>query len=201
MVFSAIPLISVVAFLPTIFYASSLTECLLSCLGILSLLATAYTMRHSPLQPDRKGKKPSSAEDQRLVLVRTALVPANGVVCLALTAAYFLAGANPSYTTRPMLFLIPGGKYFVFKPIVDAFPFARIGLCQPYLTSLSYSYTRGHFDRARDYAFSRSFSPKGPSVRVQGSIVPSVGSSLQLPSFIMALPGMYAFINRKRWQR
>lgn len=100
-------MVSVTIFLPSVFSASSLTERLLSCVGILSLLATAYTMRHSPLHLDRKGKKPITAEDERLALVRTSLVPANGVVCLLLSTAYFLIGTN---TTRPMLYLVPGGE-------------------------------------------------------------------------------------------
>lgn len=125
-----IPLISVVAFLPSVLYPSSLTGGLLSCLAILSLLTTAYTMRHSPLQPDRKGKKPSSAEDQRLGLIRTALVPANGVVCLSLAAVYFLAGANSSYTSRPMLCLIPGGEYLILSSFI-LIPLRSTGCSSP----------------------------------------------------------------------
>lgn len=109
MVFTAIPLASVTAFLPSVLSTSNPTEGLLSCLGILSLLATAYTMRHSPLRPDRKGKKPVTAEDERLALIRTALLPVNGVVCLLLTAAYFLIGP---YASRPVLYLVPGGESY-----------------------------------------------------------------------------------------
>lgn len=113
MVFTAIPLASATAFLPSVLSRSNPTKGLLSCLGILSLLATAYTMRHSPLHPDRKGKKPITAEDERLALVRTALVPVNGVVCLLLTAAYFLV---EPYTSRPVLYLIPGGESCTILP-------------------------------------------------------------------------------------
>lgn len=113
MVFMGIPLVSVTAFVPSVLSASSLTAGLLSCLGILSLLTTAYIMRHSPLHHDRKGKKPISVEDERLALVRTALVPANVLACLVLTAAYFLVDADSSYTTRPVLYLVPSGECFV----------------------------------------------------------------------------------------
>lgn len=107
MVFTAIPLASVIAFLPSVLSTSNPTEGLLSCLGILSLLATAYTIRHSPIHPDRKGKKPITAGDERLALFRTALVPVNGVVCLLLTVAYFLI---EPYASWPVLYLIPGGE-------------------------------------------------------------------------------------------
>lgn len=110
MLFTGIPLVSATAFLPSLLSASSLIQGLLSCLGILSLLTTAYTMRNSPLHHDRKGKKPTSVEDQRRALVRTALVPANVFVCLVLTAGYFLVDADSSYTTRPVLYLIPSGE-------------------------------------------------------------------------------------------
>lgn len=109
MVFTAIPLVSVAAFLPSVLSASNPTEGLLSCLGILSLLATAYTMRHSPLHADRKGKKPATAEDERLALIRTAILPVNGTVCALLAAAYFFIGP---YTSWPLLSLIPGGESY-----------------------------------------------------------------------------------------
>ncbi|KAJ5176429.1 uncharacterized protein N7482_002306 [Penicillium canariense] len=111
LVFTGIPLISATAFFPGILSALSWTEQLLSLLGILSLLGTAYTMRHSPLKPDRKGKKPVTAEDERLARLRGALLPANGAVCLLLTAAYLLSGSNSTYTTRPVLYLIPGAMF------------------------------------------------------------------------------------------
>lgn len=64
-------------------------------------------MRHSPLHVDRKGKKPAIAEDERLALIRTAVLPVNGVVCVLLAAAYFVIGP---YTSWPLLSLIPGGE-------------------------------------------------------------------------------------------
>lgn len=70
-------------------------------------------MRHTPLHPDRKGKKPVSAEDERLALVRTALLPVNGVVCFLLTAAYFLVEPSKS---RPVLYLVPGGESYNHRP-------------------------------------------------------------------------------------
>ncbi|GLI80150.1 hypothetical protein PoHVEF18_008501 [Penicillium ochrochloron] len=108
LIFTSIPLVSTLAFLPSVFSASSLTEWLLSLLGVLSLLGTAYTMRLSPLHPDRKGKKAITAENERIARLHSALLPVNGAVCLLLAAAYFLAGTGSASTIRPVLYLIPG---------------------------------------------------------------------------------------------
>ncbi|KAJ5304651.1 uncharacterized protein N7443_004311 [Penicillium atrosanguineum] len=59
-----------------------------------------------PLYPDRKGKKPLLADDERLTWLLSALVPVNGAVCLVLMA-YFFIEAGSSYTIRPVLYLIP----------------------------------------------------------------------------------------------
>lgn len=129
MVFTGIPLISATVFLPSVLWASSLTERFLSLLGMLSLLGTAYTMRHSALHPDRKGKQPISAEDERLAWVRTALLPTNGAVCLTLTAAYFFIGADSSYANRPVLYLIPGGRSLLSLRSLSAGNFLPIFPC------------------------------------------------------------------------
>lgn len=89
-------------------------EWLLSLLGVLSLAATAYTMRLSPLHPDRKGKMALTPENERLARLRWALLPVNGGVCLLLTVAYFL-GTGETYTIRPVLYLIPGGMLKVYS--------------------------------------------------------------------------------------
>lgn len=115
-------MISTIAFLPSVFSASSLMEWLLSLLGVLSLLATAYTMRLSPLHPDRKGKKAITAENERLARLHSALLFGNGAVCLLLAVAYFLVGTGSIYTIRPVLYLIPGGMY------LSSF-FTRMRLC------------------------------------------------------------------------
>lgn len=99
--------------MPSMMSASTAGEAFLSLLGILSLLSSAYTMRHAPLYPDRKGKKPLLAKDERLTWLLSALVPVNGAVCLLLTACFFI-GADSSYTIRPVLYLIPGGRLFPF---------------------------------------------------------------------------------------
>lgn len=67
-------------------------------------------MRHAPLYPDRKGKKPLLAEDERLIWFLSALVPINIAVCMVLSAFFFI-GAGSSNTIRPVLYLIPGGVF------------------------------------------------------------------------------------------
>ena len=127
MIFTGIPLFSTTIFIPSILSASTFGEAFLSFLGILSLVGSAYTMRHAPLYPDRKGKKPLLAEDERLTWLLSFLVPVNGAVCLVLTAYSFI-GAGSSYTIRPVLYLIPGGV-FSFPPILFSFPPSIILLC------------------------------------------------------------------------
>ncbi|KAJ5179662.1 hypothetical protein N7492_002872 [Penicillium capsulatum] len=109
--FTLIPLISTLAFVPSLFSASGIPERLWSVLALLSLLATAYTMRQTPLHADRKGKKPLSVEDERLAWIRTALVPANQAACLLLTVVYLLfLRSESTYVIRPVLYLVPGGR-------------------------------------------------------------------------------------------
>lgn len=109
--FTVIPLISTLAFLPSLVSATGFPERFWSLLALLSLLATAYTMRHTPLHPDRKGKKPLSAHDERLARLRTALVSANGFFCLLLTIVYlFFLRSESTYAIRPVLYLVPGGR-------------------------------------------------------------------------------------------
>ncbi|KAJ5113561.1 hypothetical protein N7456_002095 [Penicillium angulare] len=106
MIFTGIPLVSVVAFLPSLWSAASFSERLCSLISIVSLLGTGYTMRNVPLRPDIKGKKPLSVENERLDSIRTALIPANGAIC-GLLALYFLVGTSPSVSS-PTIYLIPG---------------------------------------------------------------------------------------------
>ena len=105
-IFTAIPLVSSIAFWPSVITPPSHVERFWSLLSIASLLTTAYTMKRSPLQPDRKGKRPLSTEDERLAWIHEAMVPTNGVVCLLLTTTYFLGR-----TAQPIIYLIPAGMF------------------------------------------------------------------------------------------
>lgn len=107
MVFSVIPLLTAMVFVTPVF-SESPTERFFALLSIVSLATTAGIMRSSPLQRDRKGKKPISAQDERRAWIRS-LVPANVVTC-AVLAVYCLAGRSSA--VRSMLYLMPGGAYF-----------------------------------------------------------------------------------------
>jgi hypothetical protein len=112
MVFTALPLLTAVIFVPSVLSASSQAERLFSFLGLVSLITTAYIMRCSPLQPDRKGKKPMNVHNQRVARIHAALVPGSGMVSLLLALVYFSTGS--SYGTRPVFYLIPGGMFSLF---------------------------------------------------------------------------------------
>lgn len=121
LVFTAIPLVSTLAFIPSLFNAVSFNERLLSFLAILSLLVTAYMMKLAPLKPDLKGKKPLLPESERLERIHSALLPVNGAVCALLTILYlfFLRGSS-SLIIGPVLYLIPGGMFGKFpQPCTD----------------------------------------------------------------------------------
>lgn len=115
-------------------------------------------MRLSPLHPDRKGKKPVTAENERITRLRSALLPVNGAVCLLLTAAYFFAGTGSS-SIRPVLYLIPGGMSF--GKLFSLYDFA-----DQFLDSHARSYLAcpGHD------ALGGSLGPEESAVRAQGRI-------------------------------
>jgi hypothetical protein len=106
MIFTALPLLAATIFVPSVLSASSQAERLFSLLGLVSLLTTAYIMKCTPLQPDRKGKKPMTSHTERMAQVHAALVPGTGAVCLLLALVYLSTGS--SYGIRPVLYLIPG---------------------------------------------------------------------------------------------
>ena len=108
MIFTALPLLAATAFVHPVLSASSQAERLFSLLGLVSLLTTAYIMKCSPLQPDRKGKKPVTFHTESIARIHAALVPGDSAVCLLLALVYLSTGS--SYAIRPVLYLIPGGK-------------------------------------------------------------------------------------------
>ncbi|CAG8380040.1 unnamed protein product [Penicillium salamii] len=104
-IFTALPLLAALVFVPSVLSASSQLERLFSLLSLLSLGTTAYIMRCSPLQ-DRKGKKPMNAQNERIARLHAALVPGDGAVSLLLALVYLSTGS--SYSIRSVLYLIPG---------------------------------------------------------------------------------------------
>ena len=89
--------------------ASGHAERLFSILGLVSLLTTAYIMRFSPLQPDRKGKKPMNVHNERVARFHAALVPGTAAISLLLALVYLSTGS--SHGIRPVSYLIPGGMF------------------------------------------------------------------------------------------
>ncbi|KAJ6123657.1 hypothetical protein N7471_010974 [Penicillium samsonianum] len=105
-IFTALPLLAATVFVPSVLSASSQAERLFSLLSLVSLLTTAYIMKCSPLQPDRKGKKPMTFHTERIARLHAALVPGTSTVCLLLAVVYFYTGS--SYGVQPVLYLTPG---------------------------------------------------------------------------------------------
>ncbi|KAJ5281364.1 hypothetical protein N7478_006736 [Penicillium angulare] len=134
MIFTGIPLVSVLAFFPSLWSAASFSERFCSLISVVSLLATGYTMRNVPLRPDIKGKKPLSIENERLDLIRTALIPANGTIC-GLLALYFLVGTDSSVSS-PTIYLIPGVLTMMTTAMLGAIMLARQVMLSVDLTAL-----------------------------------------------------------------
>ncbi|KAL2833645.1 hypothetical protein BJY01DRAFT_224951 [Aspergillus pseudoustus] len=109
LIFSAIPLVSTIVFLPSLLSSASLSFAtrLFSCLGIASLLATAYTMKYiPPMHPDPKGKRPIrnrgfTAHVQRFI------IPTNSAVCMLLGLAYLFPPGTSSVEIQPTAYLVP----------------------------------------------------------------------------------------------
>ncbi|KAJ5353628.1 hypothetical protein N7541_006192 [Penicillium brevicompactum] len=105
MVFTALPLMAALVFVPSVLSPLSQLERLYSFLALTSLVTTAYIMRCSPLQPDLKGKKPMNVHNERMAQIHAALVPGASAISLLLALVYLSAGA---YGIQPVLYLIPG---------------------------------------------------------------------------------------------
>ncbi|KAL2816161.1 hypothetical protein BJX63DRAFT_430448 [Aspergillus granulosus] len=109
LMFSAIPLVSTVVFLPSLLSSDSLgfTRRLYSFLGIASLLATAYTMKYiPPMHPDPKGKRPIRNPDLT-AHVRRFLIPGNSAVCVLLGLVYLFSSGSSSLGIQPTAYLVP----------------------------------------------------------------------------------------------
>ncbi|KAL5332754.1 hypothetical protein BJX70DRAFT_99943 [Aspergillus crustosus] len=109
LIFTTIPLLSTLVFIPSLLSLTNpgLFTRFLSFLSILSLSATAYTVKYVPPQrPDPKGKRP--IRDPGLAVhVQTYIIPANSAVCILLALVY-LATSGASTGTQPVIaYLVP----------------------------------------------------------------------------------------------
>jgi hypothetical protein len=155
MVFTALPLITAVVFVSSVLSASSHFERLFSLLGLVSLLTTAYIMRSSPLQPDRKGKKPMTVRNERMARLHAGLVPGTSAICLLLALVYLSAGS--SWGIRPVLYLMPGGMF----PCL-LLPEQRL--------IVYYSHACDDSSRTKGDALCRPHPPQRSTVRIQRSL-------------------------------
>lgn len=112
MAFVAIPLLSAAAFTPSLISgSSSLFERFLCLLGMLSLVSTAYVMRHLPLQQPggpSEVQQPTAATGD--ALFTPYVIPLNATVCALLALVYCLVWmTGASYYVHPVLHVFPGG--------------------------------------------------------------------------------------------
>lgn len=114
MAFAVIPLVSAATFVPSMLSQSStLYERFLCLLGVLSLAATAYVMKHLPLQqrPDGRDKSPLAGDWH--IWSFEYLVPINATVCTLLALVYcFIKVTETPCNVRPALYVLPGGISF-----------------------------------------------------------------------------------------
>ncbi|KAL4755107.1 hypothetical protein BDW72DRAFT_54110 [Aspergillus terricola var. indicus] len=111
LVFAAIPLLSAIIFVSSLLTPATLdlSVRVLSLLGTLSLLATAYTIKYVPLQrPDPKGKRPMRPLDLR-ERVRKYIIPCNAAICALLVMAYFFRSGT-SAGNHPVAYLVPAAS-------------------------------------------------------------------------------------------
>lgn len=107
-VFAAIPLLSIIVFVPSLLssHALGVSTRFLSLISIISLLATTYTIKYVPPQrPDPKGKRPVRHPD----LVRRYIIPGNSGISAFLVLVYFIS-SEASIGAQPVVYLVPVGK-------------------------------------------------------------------------------------------
>ncbi|OJJ03821.1 hypothetical protein ASPVEDRAFT_759274 [Aspergillus versicolor CBS 583.65] len=104
-VFAAIPLLSIIVFVPSLLssHALGVFTRFLSLISIISLLATTYTIKYVPPQrPDPKGKRPVRHPD----LVRRYIIPGNSGISAFLVLVYFTS-SEASIGAQPVVYLVP----------------------------------------------------------------------------------------------
>ncbi|GAD95470.1 conserved hypothetical protein [Paecilomyces variotii No. 5] len=111
LIFSVVPLVSVIAFVPGLFSSSATaSERIISLFSTVSLLASGYIMRYIPHpKPDIKGKRPVRNLGH-VDLVKEHLVAINAGMCaLVILLAYATGYGSTRYAGVPWaLGLVPG---------------------------------------------------------------------------------------------
>ncbi|BCR84948.1 uncharacterized protein ACHE_20406S [Aspergillus chevalieri] len=135
-VFTALPLLSTLVFVPSVLYRSSTpTVRLFSFLSIMSLLVTTYIMKlFMSRLLDRKSKRPA-AEVERTTLVRQSLLFTNTGICGILVLVYLFANPSPS-SIWPGLYIVPGAMFGVILLVREA----MVSVDLSHLQNLRYEY-------------------------------------------------------------
>ncbi|KAE8156291.1 hypothetical protein BDV40DRAFT_83154 [Aspergillus tamarii] len=108
--FAAIPILSISLFIPSVIrQGSGLQERFLSVLSILSLIATAYTMKYFPFQrPDLKDKG-SMRGSGTLTHLWKFILPVNTAICGLLLLVWLFSPLEPPRDRQPKTYIVPGG--------------------------------------------------------------------------------------------
>ncbi|EEH08656.1 conserved hypothetical protein [Histoplasma capsulatum G186AR] len=118
LIFTALPLASILLYLPYIFYSTSTgSQRLLCILSIASLLSTAYIMKYIRLgRPDPEDELPrrDTGAEQWPMTLRQYLVAANTVICATLSVVAF-STENNSHNGDVFwaLYLVPGSVFIL----------------------------------------------------------------------------------------
>ncbi|KAL4783238.1 hypothetical protein BJX76DRAFT_260575 [Aspergillus varians] len=112
LIFAAIPLLSTTVFAPSLLSVAgvALYVRFLSLISIVSLLATAYTIKYVPPQrPDPKGKRPIRTPDLA-THVRRYIIPGNAGIC-ALLGLVYLFSSGTSSGLQTVAYLVPAALF------------------------------------------------------------------------------------------
>ncbi|KAB8076307.1 hypothetical protein BDV29DRAFT_89992 [Aspergillus leporis] len=108
--FAAIPLLSAAVFIPSMFSGSLYPQGrFFTFISVLSLVATAYTMKYIPLRrPDPKGKRPMRNPDFQARLQKL-LLPMNIAVCSLLLVVFLSSSRMESvHNKQSIAYIVPG---------------------------------------------------------------------------------------------
>ncbi|EEH37068.2 hypothetical protein PAAG_07486 [Paracoccidioides lutzii Pb01] len=113
LIFTTIPLVSTLLYLPSFISSSSTASRRFLCLlSIASLFSTAYIMRYLRIErTDRKGKRPlrDIEAEQGPLIVRQYLSPANTFICAVLSVTAYVLQSQPYAEDMFWIFcLVPG---------------------------------------------------------------------------------------------
>ncbi|KAK2750220.1 hypothetical protein FQN55_002365 [Onygenales sp. PD_40] len=116
LIFTALPLVSILLYLPVVISSATTgPQRLLCLLSIGSLLSTAYIMKYFRLEkPDRKGKRPMRDIEAENGPLKRHLGPVNAAIGgLLLVAAYLFKDPSNKSDVFWLLCLVPGSVFSI----------------------------------------------------------------------------------------